>query len=113
MLYEPPKTKRYILIGAITVVLAVLIVAIVPFFFSDKTLQTPTTNLPITAEQQKAANSLKKLKELETSQNPQPPTQEQTQNSLQELQKQEKERALAPSQDQIQKSLENLRKMQK
>ena len=110
MLYEPPKTKRYILIGAATVILAVLIVAIVPFFFRDKTLQTPTANLPLTAEQKKAENSLKKLQEMEKSQKIQAPSQEQIQNSLHNL---SKESGDVPSQDQIKKSLDNLSKMQK
>jgi hypothetical protein len=111
MLYEPPKIKRYILIGASAVILAVLVVSFLPLLFNNKTTKTPPVNLPMTAKQRKAANSLKKLKKLETSQNLQPPTQEQIQNSLQELQKKEKERALAPSQEQIQKSLDNLSKM--
>ena len=64
MLYEPSKTKKYILIGASAVVLAVLVVAIAPLFFRDKTLQTPTANLPLTAEQQKIQKEQDKLIEM-------------------------------------------------
>jgi hypothetical protein len=45
MLYEPPKTKRYILIGASAVILAVLVVAFLPLLFKNKTTQTPVSNL--------------------------------------------------------------------
>jgi len=110
MLYEPPKTKRYILIGAATIVLAVLAIVITPLLFKKKTTLTPTANLPLTAEQKKAENSLKKLQEMEKSQKIQAPSQEQIQNSLHNL---SKESGDTPSQDQIKKSLDNLSKMQK
>lgn len=110
MLYELPKTKRYILIGAGAVVLAILVVAIAPFFFRDNTAQNPTSNLPLTTEQKKAANSLNKLKELGIRQAPHTPTQEQIQNSLKNLSKESSE---VPYREEIQKSLESLRKMQK
>ena len=36
MLYEPPKTKRYILIGASAVVLAVLAIVAIPILYKNK-----------------------------------------------------------------------------
>lgn len=46
MLYEPPKTKKYIFIfGASAVVLAVLIIVIVLLFYRQKTFKNPQTNL--------------------------------------------------------------------
>ena len=62
MLYEPPKTKQHIIIfGAAALFLAVLAIVAIPFFFKGKTSQTPTANLPSTAEQQKIQKGFEKL----------------------------------------------------
>jgi hypothetical protein len=45
MLYESPKTKRYILIGAMAVILVVLAIVIIPLLYKNKTTQTPTDNV--------------------------------------------------------------------
>jgi len=103
MLYESPKTKKYILIGAGAVVLAVLIVAIIPFFFRDKTTQVPT-NLPLAAEQQKIQKDMqeaaKRLKD-------QPISEQQIKEDMKSA-SQELKKLPAPSQEDMQKAAKEL-----
>jgi len=47
MLYEPPKTKQYIIIGAGAVVLVVLLFFIFSIFQKNKATQTPADNAVI------------------------------------------------------------------
>jgi cytochrome c-type biogenesis protein CcmH/NrfF len=61
MLYRPPKTKKYILIGASAIALAVLAVVIAPLSYRQKTSQTPASNL----SSQEKAKQAKIQKEFE------------------------------------------------
>lgn len=64
MLYEPSKTKKYILIGAAVIVLAVLAIVVIPLLFKDKTIQTPTANIPKTSQKQKIQKQSQKLDQI-------------------------------------------------
>ena len=67
MLYEPQKTKRYILIGASAVVLAVLVIIAAPLLYKQKTSPLPIPNLPLTAEQKKIQKESQGLDEIRES----------------------------------------------
>ena len=64
MLYEPDKTKKYLIIFGISAVfLAILIIVAVPLFYRQKTPQTPSANLPLTAEQKRIQKEMKEVAE--------------------------------------------------
>ena len=69
MLYEPPKTKRYILIGASAIVLAVLAIVAISFIYKNKTSQTPANNVVSQEklQQQKIQKESQKLDEIRES----------------------------------------------
>ena len=116
MLYEPPKTKRYILIGAATVILAVLIVAIVPFFFRDKSSPNPIANLSPQAklQQQKIQKEFEKLEAIRESSNAKSPSPEEIQKEFAELEKQRAEsNSTPPTPEQIQAEFDKLEQMRK
>ena len=113
MLYEPPKTKRYILIGAAVLFLAVLVVAFVPFFFREKTTQTPTANLPMTAEQKKIQKDQDKLVEMAKGQKDSLPSPEQIQKDQDRLIEEAKSRKDIKSPEEIQKDMDRLIKTAK
>ena len=110
MLYEPHKTKRYILIGAVAVVLAVLIVAIVPFFFKDKTLQNLSTNLSTEAklQKEKIQKEQDKLIEAAKKQKDSLLSTEQIQKDQSNLIEQTKSSGTGKSPEEIQKDQDNL-----
>jgi hypothetical protein len=111
MLYEPPKTKRYIIIGAIAFVLAVLAIVAIPSFFKDKTIQTPLTD-PLSQEKikqqkiqkdmQAAAEKLKDASILEQQ------TKEDMNSASSEVKK-----LPTPSQEDMQKAVEKLNQIAK
>jgi hypothetical protein len=108
MLYEPPKIKRYILIGASAIILAVLIVAIVPFFFRDKKIQVPTANIPMTAKQSKIQKEQNKLIEMSKIQSNFAPSQEQIQKDSNRLIEEAKASGSGKSPEEIQKDQNSL-----
>jgi len=110
MLYEPPKTKKYILIGAVAIVLAVLAVAIVPFFFQDKSLQTPTISLSPQAklEKEKIQKEQDKLIEMNKNQSNSAPSPEQLQKDTDRLIEEAKSDKTLKSPEEIQKDQNNL-----
>jgi len=112
MLYEPPKTKKYILIGAIVIILAVLAIVAIPLIFKKKT--TPTANLPMTAEQKKIQKEFKKLEAMRKDMNSKDPTPEEIQKEFAELEKQRAEsNSTPPTPEQIQAEFEKLEQMRK
>jgi hypothetical protein len=116
MLYEPPKTKRYILIGASAVVLAVLVIVAAPLIYRSKTNQAPVANLlpQGRVQQQKIQKELDKLETMRKSMNIKEPTQEEIQKELAELERQRSESNItSPTPEQIQAELDNLKKMRK
>lgn len=118
MLYEPPKTKKYIVVGAIAVALAVLVIAAIPPFYKSKTIQTPVTNLSSLQEkiqQEKVQQELKKLDEVKKSQNDiLEPTQADIRTELKRIDKENKKSGIPlPAQEDIQKQLNLLSKMKK
>ena len=66
MLYEPPKTKQCILIGAAAVFLAVFLAVAIPLLYKKKTIQAPSVNLVDTKWQkvQKQSQRLDKIREV-------------------------------------------------
>lgn len=113
MFYDPPKTKRYILIGAIAIVLAVLAIYAIPLLYKNKTTQTKE-NLPVTSQQQKIQKEFDKLGAMRKSTNATPPTQEEIQKEFDALEKQKAEsNAIPPTQEQIQAEFLKLEKMKK
>lgn len=108
MLYEPPETKKYILIGAATIILAVLVVAIAPFFFRDKASKAPTANLPMTAEQQKIQKEQDRLIEMAKKQKNTAPSTEQIQKEQNRLIEEAKSSGSGKSPEEIQKDQSNL-----
>jgi hypothetical protein len=69
MLYEPPKTKKYILIGAAAIALAILVIAAFSVFNKNKTIQTSENNLLLMKKKlqqekiQKQSQKLDQIKE--------------------------------------------------
>jgi|GEM_PF-949175 len=113
MLYEPPKTKKYIIIfGTAALFLAVLVIVAAPLIYKNKTIQTPTASLPATSEQQKIQEEFKKLEAMrKDSETPAP---EAIQKEFAELEKQRKEsNATPPTQEQIQKEFKKLEQMRR
>lgn len=108
MLYEPPKTKKHILIGSSVIILAVLVVAFLPLIFKSKTTQTPTMNLPLTAEQQKIQKYQDKLVEMAKGQKSSLPSPEQIQKDQDRLIEEAKANGSGKSQQEIQKDQNNL-----
>lgn len=110
MLYEPPKTKKYILIGATAVILAVLAVAIIPFFFRDKSLQAPVTNLSPQAklEKEKIQREQDKLIEMSKNQSDSALSSEQLQNDSNRLIEEAKASKAGKSPEEIQKDQNSL-----
>ena len=84
MLYEPSKTKRYILIWTGAVILAVLAIVLIPLLYGNKTIQTPATNLSPQAklQQEKIQKEFDKLDQIRKSQNTASPTKEEVQKEF-------------------------------
>ncbi|OGI27442.1 MAG: hypothetical protein A2359_04890 [Candidatus Moranbacteria bacterium RIFOXYB1_FULL_43_19] len=106
MLYEPPKTKKYILIGATAVVLAVLVIIAAPLLFKNKTTQTPTANLPLTAEQKKMQKEQDKLIEMAKKEKDSLPSQEYLKKESDRLIEEAKTSGAGKSQEEIAKDQE-------
>ena len=117
MLYEPPKTKRYIIIfGAVAAALAVLATVAIPLLFKYKTLQAPVANLSSQEklEQQKIQKEFEKLEAIQKSTNQKQPTPEEIQKEFAELEKQRAEASATPlTPEQIQAEFDKLEKMKK
>lgn len=114
MLYEPPKNKRFIVIGATAIVLAALAIVIIPLLFKDKNSQIPTVNLPQNPQQQKIQKEFEKLEAIRKSTNVKSPTQEEIQKEFDALENQRKESGVTPpTQEQIQAEFDKLEKMKK
>jgi predicted Holliday junction resolvase-like endonuclease len=111
MLYEPPKTKRYILIGVIAIVLAVFAVVAVPLLH-NKITQTPQDN-PISIkeklQQEKIQNDMHEAaKRLEDQEIPEQKIQEEMKSASEELKKMP-----TPSPEDMQKAAQELNKLKK
>jgi len=113
MLYEPTKTKQYILIGAIAVVLAVLVIVAAPLIYKQKKTQTPTANLPMTAEQKKIQKDQDKLVEMAKGQKNSLLSAEQIQKDQDKLIEEAKSRKDIKSPEEIQKDMDKLINMAK
>jgi len=112
MLYEPPKTKKYILIGTGAVFLAVLVVIVAPLIFKGRTKQNPAVNLPLTAEQERIQKEFEKLEAMRKDEKI--PTPEEIQKEFEELEKQRAEaNTTEPTPEQIQAEFEKLEQMRR
>jgi predicted negative regulator of RcsB-dependent stress response len=115
MLYEPPKTKRYIFIGAGVVVLAVLLVVVFSVVNKNKTTQIPTESTAVQekVKQEKVHEEFKKLNEMNKSEknNAPAPTPTNIQTELKKLDEAKaKSKVTPPTQADIQKQLDLLNK---
>jgi len=112
MLYEPPKTKRYILIGAAAIVLAVLIVVAAPLLFKYKTLQTtPVANLSPKEklQQEQIQKEFDKLEAMRKNTDVKQSSQEDIQKEFDALEKQRAQsNATPPTSEQIQAEFDKL-----
>jgi septal ring factor EnvC (AmiA/AmiB activator) len=107
MLYEPPKTKKYILIfGAVAAVLAVLAIIVIPLIYKSKTLQIPTDN--VAAQEKIKQEKIQKdmheaAKRLEGQVVPEQKIQEEIKNASEEVKK-----LSTPSPEDMQKASQQL-----
>lgn len=108
MLYEPPKTKKYLIIGAIAVILAFLVVVAIPFFFKGKTSKTPTANFPLNPQQQKIQKEQDKMIEAAKKQKDSAPSAEQLQKDSNRLIGEAKPSGTKKSPEEIRKDQDNL-----
>ena len=67
MLYKPPKAKRYITIGVIAILLAVLAIVAIPIIYKNKPIQTPPANISKISQQQKIQKESQRLDEIKKS----------------------------------------------
>lgn len=115
MLYEPPKTKHYIIIGAAAIILVVLLFAIFSIFHKNKKSQIPvdSTTAQEKAKQEKIQAELKKLDEVKKSENSNTPapTPADIQKELKKLDEAKPNSNVpAPTKEDIQKQLDLLNK---
>jgi hypothetical protein len=112
MIYEPLKTKKYILIGVGAVILAVLAIVITPLLYKSKTVQTPAAD-PISQQklqQQKIQAGFDQLDSMRK--DSKPLTQEEVQKGFAELEKQRKKsQTPQPTPEQIQAGFDKLDQM--
>lgn len=113
MLYETPKTKRYIIIGAVAIVLAVLVVAVVPLFRGVK--KDSNSNLsvqhPLTAKEKKIQQDAKEFSQkMKVQLQPEQAIAEQKIKEDVAKISEEVKNAPKPSKEEIQKALEQLNK---
>ena len=116
MLYEPPKTKQYLIIGAAVVFLAILIAFGLSLAYKNKKVQTPVDNTANQEklQQEKIQKEFDKLETMRKSTNAKEPTQEDIQKEFDALEKQRAESgATPPTQEQIQAEFDKLEKMKK
>jgi hypothetical protein len=113
MLYEPSKTKRYILIGAIAAALAVLVIVAVPLIYRNKKSQTPVTKLSPQEklQQDRIQKELSQFRAMQKNAKVASPTEEQIKKELDSFKKQKAELyANQPTPEQIQKELDIMKK---
>lgn len=117
MLYEPPKTKQYIIIGVVAVFLAILIAFGLSLVYKNKKVPTPVDNTANQEKikQEKIQEELKKLDEVKKSENNAPePAPAEIQTELKRLDEAKKNSNTSPpTQEDIQKQLDLLNKMKK
>jgi len=115
MPYELSKAKKYILIGAGAIVLAVLAVVAAPLLYRQKYFQDSVSNLSPQEklEQEKIKKEFEKLEVMREDAGPFP-TEEQIKNEFDALEKQRTEvGATPPTPEQIQAEFEKLEQMRK
>jgi hypothetical protein len=116
MLYEPPKTKKYILIGAAAIMLVVLVALVFSLIFrKSKTTKTPADDTAIQEKmmQEKIKDELNKLDKIKKGvdsalQEPAAKDIQTEQKKLEEAKPQPKSNVAPPTKEDIQKQLDLL-----
>ena len=104
MLYKPPKAKRYITIGVIAILLAVLAIVAIPIIYKNKPIQTPPANISKISQQQKIQKDMNEAaKRLKDQDIPEQQIKEDMTKASEELKK-----IPAPSQEDMQQASKKL-----
>jgi flagellar basal body-associated protein FliL len=112
MLYEPPKTKKHLIIfGIVAVFLAILIVVATPFFYGQRISQTSLESPSLTSEQERIRREFEKMETTQENSSAKQTTPEEIQKEFSESEKQRKTfGANQPSPEQIQAEFEKFEK---